>query len=52
MGKSKRKKQVAEYELLPPCEMSGMPQQEDVIPNLKPNGAKVARGANHVPQTC
>ena len=31
MGKSKRKKQVAEYELLPPCEMSSMPQQEDVI---------------------
>ena len=30
-GEIKRKKQVAEYELLPPCEMSGMPQQEDVI---------------------
>ena len=29
MGKAKRKKQ--EYELLPPCEMSGMPQHEDVI---------------------
>lgn len=29
MGKAKRKKQ--EYEPLPPCEMSGMPQQEDVI---------------------
>lgn len=29
MGKAKRKKQ--EYELLPPCEMSGIPQQEDVI---------------------
>lgn len=29
MGKAKRKKQ--EYELLPPHEMSGMPQQEDVI---------------------
>lgn len=31
MGKSKRKKQVVEYEPLPPCEMSGIPQQEDVI---------------------
>lgn len=29
MGKAKRKKQ--EYELLPSCEMSGMPKQEDVI---------------------
>lgn len=29
MGKSKRKKQ--EYEPLPQYEMSGMPQQEDVI---------------------
>lgn len=29
MGKSKRKKQ--EYELLPPCEISGIPQHEDVI---------------------
>ena len=29
MGKAKRKKQ--EYEPLPPCEMSGMPQQDDVI---------------------
>ncbi|QAY00911.1 hypothetical protein SeSz2_52 [Salmonella phage SeSz-2] len=29
MGKTKRKKQ--EYETLPPCEMSGMPQHEDVI---------------------
>ena len=29
MGKTKRKKQ--EYEPLPPCEMSGMSQQEDVI---------------------
>lgn len=29
MGKAKRKKQ--EYEPLPPCEMSGMPRQEDVI---------------------
>ena len=29
MGIVKRKKQ--EYEALPPCEMSGMPQQEDVI---------------------
>lgn len=29
MVKAKRKKQ--EYEPLPPCEMSGMPQQEDVI---------------------
>ena len=29
MGKAKRKKQ--EYEPLPPCEMSGMRQQEDVI---------------------
>lgn len=31
MGKSKRKKQAVDYEPLPPCEMSGMPQQEDVI---------------------
>lgn len=29
MGKAKRKKQ--EYEPLPPYEMSGMPQHEDVI---------------------
>lgn len=29
MGKTKRKKQ--EYEPPPPCEMSGMPQHEDVI---------------------
>lgn len=29
MGKAKRKKQ--EYEPSPPCEMSGIPQQEDVI---------------------
>lgn len=29
MGKAKRKKQ--EHELPPPWEMSGMPQQEDVI---------------------
>lgn len=29
MGKAKRKEQ--EYELLPKCEMSGMPQQEDII---------------------
>lgn len=29
MGKAKRKKQ--EYDSLPPCEMSGMPRQEDVI---------------------
>ena len=29
MGKAKRKKQ--EYEPLPPYEISGMPQQEDVI---------------------
>lgn len=29
MGKAKRKKQ--EYEPLPPYEMSGMPQQDDVI---------------------
>ena len=29
MGKAKRKKQ--EYELLLPCEMSGMSQHEDVI---------------------
>lgn len=31
MGKAKRKKQVVDYEPLPPCEMSGMPQHEDVI---------------------
>ena len=31
MGKAKRKKQVVDYEPLPPCEMSGMQQQEDVI---------------------
>lgn len=31
MGKSKRKKQAVDYETLPPCEMSGMPQHEDVI---------------------
>lgn len=31
MGKAKRKKRVVDYEPLPPCEMSGMPQQEDVI---------------------
>lgn len=31
MGKAKRKKRVVDYEQLPPCEMSGMPQQEDVI---------------------
>lgn len=29
MGKAKRKKQ--EYEPMPPCEMSGMSQHEDVI---------------------
>ena len=29
MGKAKRKKQ--EYEPLPPCEMSGIQKQEDVI---------------------
>lgn len=29
MGKTKRKKQ--EYKPLPPCEISGMPQHEDVI---------------------
>lgn len=29
MGKTKRKKQ--EHEPLPPCEMSGIPQQDDVI---------------------
>ena len=29
MGKAKRKKQ--EYDPLPPCEMSGIPRQEDVI---------------------
>lgn len=31
MGKAKRKKRVVDYETLPPCEMSGMPQHEDVI---------------------
>lgn len=31
MGKAKRKKRVVDYEPLPPCEMSGIPQHEDVI---------------------
>ena len=31
MGKAKRKKQAVDYEPLPPCEMSGIPQQDDVI---------------------
>lgn len=31
MGKVKRKKQAVDYEPLPPCEMSGIPQHEDVI---------------------
>ncbi|QFG07765.1 hypothetical protein KGB38_gp24 [Salmonella phage vB_SenS_SB28] len=31
MGKAKRKKRAVDYEPLPPCEITGFPQQEDVI---------------------
>lgn len=31
MGKAKRKKQAVGYESLPPCEITGFPQQEGVI---------------------
>ena len=42
MGKAKRKKQAVDYEPLSPCEITGFPQQEDVILN-EAEWRKVAR---------